>query len=263
MAKTIAVIGVGWVGGALARCLEDAGHEVLRHDPPKGMDASADLPRAEYCFICVPTPYQPEAGGFNLAHVEQAIAGIPGGKTVVIKSTVLPGTTDDLQRRFPQHRFVFNPEFLRQATADADMRHPDRQIIGTTPASAGEAEALMAVLPAAPLQRIVPATEAETIKYFGNCFLAIKVVFANQVFDVCEKLGIDYDLVKECAAADPRIGPSHLNVRTDGYRGYGGTCFPKDMRAFIQLGERLGLDLSLMKKAEELNSAYIAGNDRH
>lgn len=256
----IAVMGVGWVGGALARYFDDAGFAPLRYDPPKGMGTVEDLAAADIVFVCLPTPFDERAGGFDLSYVRKGVAAIPGGKVVVIKSTVLPGTTEALQKEFPQHRFMFNPEFLRQSTADADMRAPDRQIVGVTDASEGDAADVLRVLPAAPFTKTVRATEAETLKYFGNCFLAMKVVFANQVFDLCERLGVAYDVVKDCAAADPRIGTSHLQVVHDGYRGYGGSCFPKDMRAFIQLGDELGVDLTLLKTCERLNQGILARN---
>jgi UDPglucose 6-dehydrogenase len=256
----IAVMGVGWVGGAVARYFDDAGFSPLHFDPPKGLGTAEELADADIIFVCLPTPFDERAGGFDLSYVRAGVGSIPGSKTVVIKSTVIPGTTEALQREFPQHRFLFNPEFLRQASADADFRGPDRQIVGTTEASAAAAEGVLAILPAAPCAKIVRATEAETVKYFGNCFLAMKVVFANQVFDLCRRLGVDYDVVKDCAAADPRIGPSHLQVVHDGYRGYGGSCFPKDMRAFIQLGDAVGVDLTLLKTCERLNKEILAGN---
>lgn len=258
--QKIAVMGVGWVGGAVACHFEAAGLSPVRYDPPKGLGTAAELAAADVIFVCLPTPFDEAAGGFDLSFVRQGVAAIPGAKTVVIKSTVLPGTTDALQAEFPQHRFLFNPEFLRQSSADEDFRAPDRQIVGVTAASAGDAEAVLALLPAAPYVRVMRAAEAEAVKYFGNCFLAMKVVFANQAYDLCRALGVDYDVVKDGAAADPRIGPSHLQVLHDGYRGYGGSCFPKDVRAFIQLGERAGVDLELLRTCERLNAAILARN---
>ncbi len=259
--KNIAIMGVGWVGGTLARYFEEQPNlTVFRYDPPKGLGQLPDLAQADVIFICLPTPYDEAAGGFDLSYVREGVASIPGEKLVVIKSTVLPGTTEALQKEFPRHRFLFSPEFLRQAHADQDFRSPDRQIVGVTAASIVDAAKVMAVLPDAPFQKIVGATEAETVKYFGNCFLAMKVVFANQVFDVCRELGIDYDTVRECASADSRIGDSHLQIMHDGKRGYAGSCFPKDMRAFIQLGDRLDVDLALLKAAEKLNQEILARN---
>ena len=92
------------------------------------------------------------------------------------------------------------------------------------------------------------------VKYFNNTWFSTKVVFANQVYDVCEKMNIDYELVRDCAAADKRVGPSHLDVFHKGYRGYGGKCLPKDTRAFIQLGNRLGAEQKLLKVVEDINN---------
>lgn len=259
--KTIAIMGVGWVGGTLARYFDEQPEvSVVRYDPPKGMGQDSDLAAADVIFICLPTPYDEKVGGFDLSYVRKGMSVIPGNKLVVIKSTVLPGTTEMLQKEFPQHRLLFNPEFLRQSTADADFRAPDRQLIGTTPDSMADAHAVMELLPEAPYMQILGATEAETVKYFGNTFLAMKVVFANQVYDLCEKLGISYDTVRNCAAADTRIGDSHLQIVHDGKRGYAGSCFPKDMRAFIQLGDAVGAEMALLKTAERLNQEILARN---
>jgi UDPglucose 6-dehydrogenase len=175
----------------------------------------------------------------------------------VIKSTVLPGTTEQLQKEYPKLKILFNPEFLTESTADQDMRYPDRQIVGYTKESFTSAADLMMMLPAAPFERIMPATEAEMVKYYGNTWFAVKVVFANQMYDVCDKLGLDYDVVRDAAAADKRIGRSHLDVFHKGSRGYGGKCLPKDTRALIQLGDRLGLSLDLLKTTDAINTKLV------
>jgi UDP-glucose 6-dehydrogenase len=91
---------------------------------------------------------------------------------------------------------------------------------------------------------------------------SVKVVYANQIYDLCEKLGIDYNRVRECAAADKRIGPSHLEIFHKGYRGYGGKCLPKDTRALIWLGDKLGVDLELLKTSEKINKVLTGERDR-
>ena len=115
----------------------------------------------------------------------------------------------------------------------------------------------MQLLPLAPFERILPATEAETVKYFGNTWFSVKVSFANQMYDLCQKLGIDYDRMVEAAAADKRIGRTHLNIFHKGYRGYGGKCLPKDIKALIQLADKKGVDLKLHKVAEEINNKLM------
>jgi UDPglucose 6-dehydrogenase len=97
-------------------------------------------------------------------------------------------------------------------------------------------------------------------KYFGNVFLVNKVIFANQIYDLCQKIGINYEAVKECAGADFRINPSHLDIFTDGYRGYGGACFPKDIKALIQFAEKKGVNTRLLKLLEEINKDLSTSN---
>ncbi|GAH72447.1 unnamed protein product, partial [marine sediment metagenome] len=121
-------------------------------------------------------------------------------------------------------------------------------------------EDILNILPKAPFEKIVKAREAEMIKYFGNIFLANRVIFANQFYDICQKLDVDYEVVKECAGADPRIGPSHFNIFQDGYRGYGGTCLPKDIKTFIRFSEKLGIEPKLLKVFEEINKDLLKDN---
>lgn len=253
----IGIIGVGMVGGALQRFFTGGGYPLAIYDPPKGHADPSVFNNADYIFISVPTPYDEEKGGFDLSFVEAAFQLIPDGKVVIIKSTVLPGTTEEFQKKYPKLKILFNPEFLTEESADQDMKFPDRQIIGFTKESFSSAGSLMQVLPLAPFEQIIPATEAEMVKYFGNTWFSVKVVFANQMYDVCQKLGIDYENVRNGAAADKRIGRSHLTIHHKGYRGYGGKCLPKDTRALIQLGDRMGLSLDLLKTTEQINNKLV------
>jgi UDPglucose 6-dehydrogenase len=246
--RKIAIIGVGMVGGALAKVLS----QPFLYDKYKKVGSVKQLNQAEVIFICVPTPFDGKKG-FDLSCVQDAFKLIKGNKIVVIKSTVLPGTTEMLQKKYRRHKVLFNPEFLTQESSDQDMKYPDRQIIGYTKKSYNVTKDILQILPLAPFERIIPATEAETAKYFGNCWFSAKVVYANQMYDLCQKLDIDYNRIKECVAADKRIGPSHLEIFHKGYRGYSGKCLPKDMQALIQLGNKLGVDLKLLKTTEKIN----------
>ena len=256
MKMSVAIHGVGMVGGALSRYFQDEGIDVRHVDPFKGMKDDHDV---RIQFICVPTPFEKKGKGFDLSFIQAAfenIAKVRGQQqtVVVIKSTALPGTAAYFQKKYPAYVVLFNPEFLTERSADQDMRHPERQMIGyVTEEGAKEAPAILDLLPNAPYQKILKATEAELVKYFGNTFLALKVVFGNMMYDFCEKHGADYEAVKEAAIHDSRVGSSHLNVNQDGYRGYRGTCFPKDVRAFIQHGEELGVDMAVLKEAERRN----------
>jgi UDPglucose 6-dehydrogenase len=243
-----AIVGTGMVGGALAKVLE---HPTL-YDPPKGIGSLKELNEARIIFICVPTPYTDI--GCDTSLVEGVVGGLEGNKIVVIKSTVIPGTTDKLQEKYPQHKFLFNPEFLTEVTADQDMKYPDRQILGYTDKSYSVAGDVMMLLPLAPFERIVPAKEAEMVKYYGNTWFSTKVIFANQMYDLCQKVGIDYDTVKDCVSYDKRIGRSHLEIWHKGYRGYGGKCLPKDTQALIKYADQNGVNMGLLKEAERFNN---------
>jgi len=252
--KSIGIIGGGFVGSAVRRYFLDQGHNVYTYDKFKQVDPLEKVLETDYIFIAVPTPYK---DGIDLSAVEDAMVQATKaseGSAIIIKSTVIPGTTEKFQKLYPHLKLLFNPEFLTELSAEKDFAKPDRQIVGFTKQSQDAAKELMDILPKAPYAKLVDATSAEFIKYFGNNWLAIKVAYANQMYDLCQKLGINYDDVKEGASADPRIGPSHLDVWSGGYRGYGGKCLPKDNRAMIKFAEGLGVDLKLHKIAEEINN---------
>jgi UDPglucose 6-dehydrogenase len=252
----LGIVGVGMVGGALKKYFENKGIKPFLYDKGQNLGSIDEVNQADLIFICVPTPFD-ESKGFDLSCTEEACSNIKGEKIIVIKSTVLPGTTESLQKDYPQHKFLFNPEFLTELTADQDMGYPDRQIIGYTKESFTVAEDLILILPLAPFEKIMPATEAEVVKYFGNTWFAVKVAFANQMYDLCQKIGVDYETIMESAAADKRIGRSHLGVWHKEYRGYGGKCLPKDIKALIQFASANGIDLKLHKTAEEINNKLM------
>jgi UDPglucose 6-dehydrogenase len=264
--EPIAVHGIGMVGGAFARYYQEKKIPVLQYDPPKGMED--DLREARIHFLCVPTPYQKDGIGFDLQYVLEAMKNIEQARgdketVVIIKSTVLPGTTESIQKQYPKFILLFNPEFLTEKNADKDMKEPDRQILGYVDERGQKVcNEVMSLLPPAPFRATMSATEAELVKYFGNAFLATKVIFSNMMYDFCQALGLDYEKVAEAAAHDIRIGSSHMKVVHDGYRGYGGSCFPKDVRALIQKGEALGVDVGLLKEAERRNHDLTGGVDR-
>ncbi|MBI4053850.1 MAG: UDP-glucose/GDP-mannose dehydrogenase family protein [Candidatus Doudnabacteria bacterium] len=260
--KSIGIIGGGFVGTAIARYYGAKAKDVKVYDKYKDSDSLQGVLKQDFIFVAVPTPFNQK---IDLSFIDDAMANVASaeaGKVVIIKSTIVPGTTERYQKTYPHLKLIFNPEFLTESTADADFAFPDRQILGYTPQSYEIAGEVRQILPLAPFSRLLPATTAEMVKYFGNNWFSVKVVYANQMYEVCEKLGINYDDVMEAAAADKRIGTSHLEVWHKGYRGYGGKCLPKDIRAMIKFGEELGVDLTLLKAAEEVNNRLTGGIDR-
>ena len=263
--KSLGIIGGGFVGSAIANYYKSNGREVKVYDKFKDSDPVEEVVKQDYIFIAVPTPHK-EDMGIDLEAMDDAMANASKaekGKPVIIKSTIIPGTTDKYQKQYPDLKIMFNPEFLTERTAVQDFQFPDRQILGFTKESYNIAGDILKLLPLAPFERIIPAIEAETIKYFNNTWFAVKVTFANQFYDVCQKIGVDYNQVMECASADRRMtGTSHLKVDHDGYRGYGGKCLPKDVRAIISYADKLGVDMKLLKIAEEINKELTGGVDR-
>ena len=147
---TIGVMGIGMVGGSVARYLESRGMKPILYDPPRGLDSKEEINKAEMVFVCVPTPYDEEKGGFDLSFVRTALSILENEKIIVLKSTILPGSTDQIQAEFPQHKILFNPEFLTEASADQDMSYPDRQIVGYTEKSFNVAKDVVLILPFPP-----------------------------------------------------------------------------------------------------------------
>jgi len=252
----IGIIGVGMVGGALKTYFGKKGLPLFLYDKGKNIGSPAEAGMADLVFVCVPTPFE-EDKGFDFSYVEEACGILTGEKVVVIKSTVLPGSTQALQNKFLQHKFLFNPEFLTEATAQEDFEKPGRQIVGFTDQSRDQAKFVLDLLPDAPYKKIMPAKEAEMVKYFGNTWFSIKVSFANQMYDLCQKLNINYDLVKEAAGEDKMVGKTHLEIFHKNYRGYGGKCLPKDIKALIRFADENGIDLKLHKTAERINQELI------
>jgi UDPglucose 6-dehydrogenase len=188
------------------------------------------------------------------------VVGLVGkGKTAVIKSTIVPGTTESIQKQYPDRYVFHSPEFLVEKSAATDAAHPRRNIIGITEDTEEKrihAQAVLDVLPEAMYETIIPAKEAELIKYGGNCFLFSKVIFMNLMYDLCESLECKFDDVKKAMAHDPRIGDSHMNPVHDSGRGAGGHCFIKDFAAFREfydhyVGDEKGL--ALLQALEEKN----------
>ena len=252
----VGIMGLGVVGDATHHHFERTGYQLRVYDPGRGLGSTDAVNEADVVLICVPTPYHP-VRGFDDSALEDAVSSLGGSKIVVIKSTVLPGTTEAFQVRYSQHCFLFSPEFLRQAHSRTDFLRPDRQIMGHTAQSRHLAESVLAMMPSAPYVRIMSAREAEMTKYMTNSYLALRVTFANEMFDLATALDIDYDTVREAVAADVRIGPSHLDVLQDGYRGYGGKCLPKDTKALLELADRLQVPLRLLRTADRINATLM------
>lgn len=257
--KKVGIIGVGMVGGALKKYFEQSGkYDVFLYDK-KGIGSLEEVNKADFIYLCVPTPYVP-GKGCDTSLVEDALNQIQGSKVITIKSTVIPGTTEKIQAKFPHHKILFNPEFLTEVTADADMSFPDRQIIGYTPQSYTVAADVMAQLPLAPYERIVPSRVAELVKYAGNTWFAVKVAMNNELYDLAKNMGFseeDWDKVVDGVSADKRIGRTHLTIFHKEKRGYHGKCLPKDIKALLDFSKDKGVNMPIREAANKYNDGLL------
>ena len=282
----IGIIGQGFVGSAIREGLK-AFYTIKAYDldPQKCWNiedtSSVDevICYSDIVFVCVPTPMRKD-GSCDTRVLESALKNAYGSlkkqnpdpihsdflnsqkdkKTFVIKSTVPPGTTEALSAKFPRINLCFSPEFLTEANSFDDFKNQTRIIIG------GDGAKVVKQMFRKPFPRIpIVVTRSETaemVKYFTNCFLATKVTFANQMYEICQAAEIDYDKVCEYALYDNRIGKSHLAVPgPDGDFGFGGHCFPKDLAAMVAFGEKLHSEIGLLKEIEALNDYYRSDKD--
>lgn len=239
----IGFIGQGWIGKNYADDFEERGFKVVRYSLEKKYKGNGDKVNAcDIVFIAVPTPTTPK--GFDDSILISAIRKVnKTPKIIVIKSTIIPGTTQRLQDIFKKDGLVIlhSPEFLTEATAKFDASHPKRNIIGVPEGIDVDPliKLVMSILPNAPYKAIVPSRVAELIKYAGNCWFYFKVIYINLLYDLANKLDIDYEMVKEAMSFDPRIGFTHLDPIHHGGRGAGGDCFIKDFATFSKMYEKL------------------------
>lgn len=242
----VGFVGQGFIGKNYADELESRGYTVIRYALEEPYRANKEkIQECNIVFIAVPTPTTPT--GFDDSIVREAVSLVGDGKVAVIKSTMLPGMTLKIQEQYKNKIVMHSPEFLREATAAYDAAHPDRNIVGICTDSEDVralGQKVISVLPPAPFELVCSATEAEFIKYAGNNWLYIKVVYMNILYDFVKKMGGNYEAVRDAFAADPRMGRSHLDpVHRSGHggepgRGAGGHCFIKDFAAFRIMYEK-------------------------
>lgn len=274
----IGFIGQGWIGKNLADHFEERGFSIVRYAQEKPYAGNKEaIAECDIVFVAVPTPTTPQ--GFDDLILRGVISLVGKGKIAVIKSTVLPGTTDSIQESNPDIIVLHAPEFLRETSVRHDIDFPDRNIIGIPSKHIGNetyraaVETFRGILPEAPYVSVCSAPEAELTKYAGNNFLYMKVVYMNLLYDMAQKFGADWGVLAQNMVADPRIGPSHMQPvhqyahmgDTHG-RGAGGHCFIKDFAAFRELYEReLPNDkeaLALLDALEKKNNALLRNSGK-
>jgi UDPglucose 6-dehydrogenase len=284
----IGIIGVGFVGGATARVLHPH-HELYLYDkyqtadwcnepgnewsnPPihteQGLETLAR--ESEAVFISVPTPAQLN-GSVGYINIHNSIKSLqrkveaaqrnPQELLVIVRSTAVSGTTDGLAKQYP-FRVAFNPEFLREAHALEDMKNTGRIVIG---ANTSEDQKQIALI----YRQVFPNAEyiftdrktSEMIKYMANGMLTGQIALANEFYQICQAVGINYDTVRETVLFDPRIGRNLDVPGPDGDLGFGGKCFPKDLRALIHLAREFNCEPHLLTELWRLNERVRTKRD--
>lgn len=268
--KKIGIIGQGFVGNSIKEGLKDTYPNILTYDLNPELRNCSSLQQivneCECLFVCVPTPMNAD-GSCHLNILEKLIQDIydidkqnyssfiNNQKIIIIKPTVPPGTTKRLQISYPSFRFVFNPEFLTEANAVNDFKNQDRIILGSSDKGALQyvTELYEACFPIIPIVK-TSFEKAEMVKYVINTFLMVKVSFANEMYQICDKLGINYEEMINIAKLDKRLGNSHWKVPgPDGHYGAGGSCFIKDINSLRYLGNLLNVKTTMLNASIEKN----------
>ena len=265
ISKTIGIVGNGFVGSAVRYGFSpnvgvDAEVKVYDKDPNKSTHTLKEVVDSDVIFLSVPTPSNPD-GSMNVDIVDSVLGDISKYAdlfevgTILLRSTVTPGTTGKLQKKYPNLRIVFNPEFLTERSANFDFINQGRFILGGSSDDVIEVSELFRERFGSSLSIIETNYEtAELIKYMTNTFFATKISFLNDMKLLADKCGVIWEDAVEGFVRDGRVGHSHLNVPGhDGKFGFGGSCFPKDIQALINFGENRGVDMNVLKGAWKTN----------
>ena len=262
----IGIIGQGFVGNAVYQKFKNF-FNVLTYDINKNKcNSEFDhvVDESKFIFVCLPTPMNSN-GSCDFQIVENTLKQLNDKKRnliIIIKSTIPPGTTEYFNKLFNNLEIVFNPEFLTERNAVEDYNNQDRIIIGgPRPASTIVKQLFSRVFKNAHIIK-TGSTHAEFVKYFTNCFLATKVSFSNEMFELSKNFDLDYDKVIEYVKLDKRLGNSHFNVPgPDGDFGFGGHCFPKDLNAIVHLTNLKSTTNNVLKAALKTNDKVRKNRD--
>jgi len=248
----IIIAGYGFVGKAVAESLKEF-NEIHIVDPKYTTAEIENFPFADGIIVCVGTPSN-STGDCDISQLISVLDKTPVTIPVLIKSTVPPDMLEKLIKKYPQHSICYSPEFLRAATAVKDFAEQKYMVLGGDDPEGFWHTVFQKALPDCKLIFNTSITEASMIKYATNCFLSIKVAFFNQLYDVCQQNGADFDLVRQVLTHDTRIGSSHTLVPgPDGSRGFGGACFPKDTSAYMHYSDRMNQAHTLVESAIKYN----------
>lgn len=247
----VAIVGLGFVGNAMKKLFEQA----VVYDEPKGIGSRNDVNMCYAAFVCVPTPTGAD-GVCDTSVVEDVLSWIDTD-VIIIRSTVPVGFTEAMCEK-TKKSIVFQPEYCGE-TADhpyADLSRRSWITLGGNKEDIEKAvRVYQQVYSSEVMIKAVDSRTAELAKYMENCFLATKVTFCNEFYDIAQSLGVSYTELRETWLMDDRIGRSHTFVYPE-KRGYEGKCLPKDVAALISQADQLGVDTTLMKAVQEKNEKY-------
>lgn len=247
----IGIVGFGHVGGAMHELFKDA----IIYDKFKRIGSKEEINTCDATFVCVPTPMM-EDGSCDTTAVDEVLAWCES-KVIILRSTVRVGYTREMANKLHKN-IVFQPEYYGETVAHPFANLSDRNWLsfgGTREAIDLAIDVYKNVINSNVRIYQAPSDEVELAKYMENAFLATKVIFINEMYDICEKLGLNYNQVREIWTADPRIGTSHTFIYKDN-RGYGGSCLPKDISALHQLEKENEIDDTLINAVIEKNKKY-------
>ncbi|MCX8082840.1 MAG: nucleotide sugar dehydrogenase [bacterium] len=251
--KKVGIIGYGVVGKAFVDVFKDKLNFFI-YDKyiPEYNNLERVVKNCPVLFVAVPTPMY-EDGSIDISCVEDALQSIlavdiPRKKLpiVVIRSTIVPGTTAKLQKKFHNLHLVYNPEFLSERNSLADMERTDRVVIGGHIKYCKKVEEIYRLVFPYARYIITDTTTAEMIKYAANVTLAGQVMIANELYQICQKLGVDWAFVRNAIILDPLIGRNTKVPGPDCDLGFGGKCLPKDLNALIHLAKEIGYTPELL-----------------
>ena len=241
----VGIIGNGFVGEAQAFAFSSVANVFIYDiDPLRSKDSIDSVLNCDFIFVCVPTPMYID-GNQDLSYVNNVFTKSSKKPIYIIKSTILPGTTEKLNKDFKECKIIFSPEFLTERTAKLDMLTQSRIILGGEKKLTNQVRKLFVARFKNKNIIETDSKTAELIKYMNNTFFATKVSIMNEFKLLSDSIGANWDDALHGFSADGRVGDSHLNVPGhDGKLGYGGTCFPKDVNALLKFAKLNNINLN-------------------
>jgi UDPglucose 6-dehydrogenase len=254
----IGIAGLGVIGSACKYGFEKLGHKVKFHDPKYVESKFQDLLDTEIIYICVPTPSNPD-GSCDTSIVRNVVDTLISSNykgIIAIKSTVEPGTTQSLSEQYYSEKICFVPEFLRERCAFTDFTE-NHEVLAVGTHNSKVYDLIVQSHGKYPKQfALLSPTEAELLKYYSNVFNALRIIFANEMYEICKVLGADYTKIKDTFVMRGTAKDIYMDVN-ESFRGYGGVCLPKDTKALDALVKKYNLNLKLFETIDKENDKFI------